>query len=196
MGFSSERVKRNFFYLYVKYIMSVDRLTEDTPIEGQKWICLSFLSPENVKNCTTRGIKFRGAFATKEEADAYAKQLQQSDPKFNIFVGEGFKWLPFDPEPNTVKDQRYYEKELNELMDAYDKNEAQRRQVEQERKKKKMEEAINESDDQKRKNKIVERLKRRKEEGEIENTPSENPPMSDKLKKMQDVHEMLMTMRK
>ena len=46
----------------------VDFLKEDEPIHNQNWVCLSFLSPEGIKNCSTRGLKIRGVFATKEEA--------------------------------------------------------------------------------------------------------------------------------
>jgi len=63
-------------------------------------------------------LKIRGVFATYEEAKAHAKELQKIDPYFNIFIGEIGKWLPLDPNPSAVKDQIYYEKELNEIVGA------------------------------------------------------------------------------
>jgi hypothetical protein len=95
----------------------IDYLDEDPPILGQEWICASFLSPENVKGCKMLGFKFRGAFHTQKEAEAHAKYIQDKiDPDFHIYVGEGFKWLPWNQDPETVEDQEYYEKELNTLM--------------------------------------------------------------------------------
>lgn len=63
-------------------------------------------------------MKIRGVFGTYEEAAAHAKQLQSIDPYYNIWVGEVGKWLPLDPNPSSVKDQVYYEKELNEILGA------------------------------------------------------------------------------
>ena len=34
----------------------IDYLDEDPPMESQKWICVSFLSPEGIKNCNIRGF--------------------------------------------------------------------------------------------------------------------------------------------
>lgn len=103
----------------------IDRLKEDEPIQNQNWVCLSFLSPEGVRNCSVRGLKIRGVFNTREEADNRAKELQHLDPYFHVFVGEVGKWLPWDPDvndTNQVKDQYYYEKELQKLMEGYKEN--------------------------------------------------------------------------
>src|SRR3989304_5647810 len=100
----------------------IDYLTEDTPIPGQLWVCVSFLSPEGIKNCSVRGLKVRGVYGTHQEADNRAKELQKLDPDFNVFVGEVGKWLAWDPDPNDVQDSVYQEKELNDLMKGYKDN--------------------------------------------------------------------------
>jgi hypothetical protein len=120
----------------------VDLLTEDKPIPGQKFCCISFLSPENVKGCTIRGLKIRGSFDTHEEASNYAKFLRDSDPDFDVLVGEVGKWLPWDPEPNSIKDQVYYEEELNKLMAGYKENQDKGRIEEGKRRKAMLEESI------------------------------------------------------
>jgi DNA repair exonuclease SbcCD ATPase subunit len=115
----------------------IDYLEEDKPINGQSWVCLSFLSPEGIKNCSLRGLKVRGVYSTKEEADKRAKELQDIDPDFDVFVGEVGKWLPWDPDPNddkVVQDQVYYETQLNDLMKGYKENIQKRRKVENQRK--------------------------------------------------------------
>jgi len=112
----------------------VDRLTEDPVIPGQLWCCISCLSPETVKNCNYRGIKVRGVYATYEEAKNRAEYLQSIDPNFNIFVGEVGKWLGWDPDPNTVEDQVFREKQLQEIMENYNKNNAKAKLLEEQRK--------------------------------------------------------------
>ena len=100
----------------------------------QNWVCISFLSPEGIKNCTLRGLKIRGVFGSWEEANEKAKSLQESDPNFHVFVGELGKWLPWDPDPNSVKDQEYQNKELNDLMKGYKDNLEKSKKMQQERK--------------------------------------------------------------
>lgn len=112
----------------------VDYLAEDTPIPGQLWVCVSFLSPEGIKNCTVRGLKIRGIYGTKPEAEKRAEELNKIDPDFHVFVGEVGKWLPWDPEPDSVQDNVYQERELNDLMKAYKENREKAKQMQQERK--------------------------------------------------------------
>jgi hypothetical protein len=84
---------------------------------------------------TVRGLKVRGSYSQKEEAEARAKKLQRSDPLHNIFVGEVGKWLPWDPSPNDIKEQEYAEDELNTLMKKYKENEEAREMFHQEQRK-------------------------------------------------------------
>lgn len=77
---------------------------------------------------TVRGLKIRGAYSTKEEADLRAKKLQKADPDHNIYVGQVGKWLPWDPKPSEIGEQEYAEEQLNTLMKKYKENEEQREQ--------------------------------------------------------------------
>lgn len=100
----------------------------------QNFACISFLSPEGIKNCSLRGLKIRGVFGTWEEANDKAKELQAADSNFHVFVGEVGKWLPWDPDPNSVKDQEYQNKELNDIMKGYKDNLEKSKTVQKERK--------------------------------------------------------------
>ena len=116
----------------------IDHLTEDDPISGQQFVCLSFVSPEGVRNCTTRGLKVRGVYPTYEAAKARCDELQLIDKDFDIFIGEVGKWLPWDPDVNDegkVKDAHYQEEELQKLMESYKKNQERGRELEAQRKK-------------------------------------------------------------
>lgn len=99
-----------------------DVLDEDPEIVGQKYVLVSFLTPEKIKDTKSkgvRGLKIRGCFATREEAENHSKYLrEQVDNRFDIYVGEIGKWLPWDDSDRT-EDEDYAEKELNDLMKAY-----------------------------------------------------------------------------
>ncbi|AYV82009.1 MAG: hypothetical protein Homavirus2_13 [Homavirus sp.] len=112
----------------------VDYLNEDEPIPSQNYVCISFLSPEKIRNTSLRGLKIRGVFRTREEADEHCKELQAVDPDFDVFVGEVGKWLPWNPDPNDAKDQIYQEKELNDLMKGYKDNLDKTKRMQQQRK--------------------------------------------------------------
>lgn len=111
----------------------IDQLTEDDKISNQEWCCISFISPETLKNCNFRGIKVRGVYGTRDEAVKRAEFLQKIDPDFNIYVGEVGKWLGWDPDPNTIDDQVYREKKLQDIMNNYKKNQEKTKILEKER---------------------------------------------------------------
>jgi len=98
-----------------------DYLNEDPVLEGQKYVCISFLTPSQEDQSTMTGIKVRGVFEDYEDACKRAKELQEMDQAFGVFVGEVGKWLPFDPEPESkfVKGSEYANDELNEIMKNY-----------------------------------------------------------------------------
>jgi hypothetical protein len=99
-------------YKYTK----IDCLDEDQEIKGQKFVLLSFVSPEGVMNCKVRGVKVRGVYPTENEARAACDKLKQSDKYFDIFVGEMGKWLPWDPTPEQVKEVKFRNKKLDKIM--------------------------------------------------------------------------------
>jgi len=69
-----------------------------------------------------RGIKVRGVYESKREAEIRAKTLQRRDPNFNVFVGQIGYWLPWDPNPDGVAEQEYSNDQLNTLMKKYQEN--------------------------------------------------------------------------
>lgn len=83
-------------------------------------------SEQNNFQTTVRGVKIRGVFASRAEAEARSKKLQRTDQVHNIFLGEVGKWLPWDPEPSEVTEQEYAEEQLNTLMKKYKENEEAR----------------------------------------------------------------------
>lgn len=164
----------------------IDYLDEDQPIAGQGWVCISFLSPEGVKNCTTRGLKVRGVYSTREEANARADELAKIDPDFDVFVGEVGKWLPWDPDPNSVEDQQYQEKELNELMKGHKDNLAKSQRMQAQRKKDMIKKAANQERDKKSKVKARLRKKLEDKRAKEETDRLENNNLNNELKRKED----------
>lgn len=68
---------------------------------------------------SVRALKIRGSYETRQEAEYRAKQLHRKDPNFHVFVGQVGYWLPWDPNPDLIKDQEYLNEQLNTLMKKY-----------------------------------------------------------------------------
>lgn len=71
-----------------------------------------------------RGVKFRGAWPSLEEARMRCEMLREQDPHHDIFVGPVGVWMPYDPEGYRIGNVEYMEPELNQLMQEKKKNDA------------------------------------------------------------------------
>lgn len=116
-----------------------DVMNHDPIIEEQKYILLSFIEVDKPKNIKI--LKFRGAFPTIEKAKDYAATLSKKDPQVNIFLGEGFKWVEFNPDVSKIKDVVFQEKELNEILNNYQENCKLQSEIEMEKRRAVMAEA-------------------------------------------------------
>ena len=150
-----------------------DFLDVDDPIGGQNFVCLSFVSPEDIMQnkeafktakflqsyakdkgmkfnevyedylnfqykfqdeiqkdydsenkgqTNIRGVKVRGVYSSKEEAEIKAKRLQSKDQSFHVFVGQVGYWLPWNPCADKIDDEKFINNGLNELMEKYKEN--------------------------------------------------------------------------
>ena len=123
-----------------------------------------------------RGLKIRGVYGTKEEADERAKELQKFDPDFHVFVGEVGKWLPWDPDPNDIKDQQYQEEELQKLMVGYKDNLEKAKKMQQQRKTDMIRQAAaqEQSREEKQRAKLRKKLEAKKQLSTIESIVNKN----------------------
>ena len=69
-----------------------------------------------------RGLKVRGTYNTKDEAEKRAKKLQTLDSDFHVFVGQVGYWLPWDPCADKVEDESFVNSQLNDMMEKYKEN--------------------------------------------------------------------------
>ena len=74
---------------------------------------------QNEFKTNIRGLKVRGTYNTKDEADKRAKKLQSLDSDFHVFVGQVGYWLPWDPCADKIEDEQYINSQLN--AQKYDK---------------------------------------------------------------------------
>jgi hypothetical protein len=96
----------------------------------------------NKHQTSVRGLKVRGVYDTKKEADVRAKALQSQDTSFDVFVGQVGYWLPWDPTSTKIEDQEYQNSELNKLVKEYKANSTKKDQLYQEQKEERMKGAI------------------------------------------------------
>ena len=125
-------------------------LTDDDELNKQKFVCLSFITPELVKNCKVRGLKVRGVYATEEEAKNRCRELNKIDPDFNIYVAPVGTWVPWCDDPDKAENTEYANEELNNLMKAYKENQVKAKMLHEQRKQDLIEKNIRESEEKKK----------------------------------------------
>ena len=103
----------------------VNELYEGHKLEHLNTINKQF-DEENEYRTSMRCLKVRGVYDTLKEAKFRAQKLQNNDKNFHVFVGQVGYWLPWDPDPNQMKDQEFMNNELNELMKKYNENREQK----------------------------------------------------------------------
>ncbi len=93
-----------------------------TTVPGQLFACLSIVGPECPQRNDKFGIKIRGAFSTREEAEKHAKRLQKEDAMFDIYVVDMYKWLLIPPDRDHIEDVHYANEKLEEIFSKYREN--------------------------------------------------------------------------
>lgn len=121
-----------------------DYLSEDMPIAGQNYCCLSFVSPTSSQKSDVLGIKIRGSFETIEEAQRHAERLRNTDDTFDVYVASVGKWLPWYPDPSKMPDVNYQESQLNTIVKGHMEEQIKSKQHFEERKRDMMAKAIEE----------------------------------------------------
>ena len=96
--------------------------TDYTTVPGQLYACLSVVGPECPQRNDKFGIKIRGAFPTRDEAEKHAKRLHKEDGTFDIYVVDMYKWLLIPPEIDKIDDVHYTNEKLEEIMNKYKEN--------------------------------------------------------------------------
>ena len=99
---------------------------------------------------TIRGLKVRGVFPTQAIASQKAKELQKSEPAFDVFVGQVGYWMPFNPQNIGDINAEYDEEQLNQLIKSKNDEDAKRTLEFEERKRKMLDETKKQEEERKR----------------------------------------------
>ena len=124
---------------------------------------------ENGNQTTVRGVKVRGCFETRREAEVRSEVLRRMNANHHIFVGQVGYWLPWDPSADNIADQQFQEESLNELVSKQTENQNQRDMFYEERKRENMRELDVEN-------------KRRQEKNRLEKEELDNAKLSESCK--------------
>jgi len=124
-----------------------------------------------------RGLKIRGTYSTRDEADRRAKKLQTLDSDFNVFVGQVGYWLPFNPCADKIEDEHFINSQLNDMMEKYKENSINKDMFYEEQKREKVKEAREEVIRKKREE--AEQKKREEEELALTDKVSDDPVPED-----------------
>lgn len=204
----------------------IDYLEVDDSIPGQNYVCLSFVSPDDLidskeafkvskflqsickekdmdfkstmdkytdfcykfsdnlqkdfdeqNNFKTniRGLKVRGTYNTRDEAEKRAKKLQGIDSDFHVFVGQVGYWLPWDPNADKIEDEEFINSQLNDMMEKYKENSINKDIFYDEQKREKVKAAKEEALRKKKEQMLEEAKKKELEDVKEEEDPEEDP---------------------
>ncbi len=139
----------------VKVVTDAIHKATDTPelnlkpdcnkVNGQNFICLSFVSPTGNQKSKFHALMCRGVFNTYEEATEHVKQTIKLDPTFDIFICSTHEWLLVPPDPELIKDQVHMDKKLNDIISGYRYNQIYAKEHFEERKREMVEQAAEEA---------------------------------------------------
>jgi Family of unknown function (DUF5832) len=117
-----------------KQYTKINDLENDTIITGDKYAIVSMISPRNILNSNTWGIKIRGFENKDEKAEEKAESIRKRDKYFDVFVGFNGHWHPMNPTTTQIESEKYKNKDLNKIMKNIHESE-KKEQVEKQLKK-------------------------------------------------------------
>jgi hypothetical protein len=83
---------------------------------GQNWMCLSMIGPLARQKHRTYGLKVYSFGDSREDAEKQAEMHRQRERYFDVYVADVGEWLPLDFSEDEIKDQRYSDAALTELI--------------------------------------------------------------------------------
>lgn len=117
----------------------------------------------NDNTTSVRGVKVRGVFNSKKEANDRCKFLRENvEQAHHVYVAPIGYWLPWDPSPDAIQDQDYMVPALNELMRKKIENMHQKNIHYEKRKREMIEQAAHTNEDNKTKQRLRDKLHKKK----------------------------------
>ena len=99
-----------------------DYLDEDDMNSPPCYFLASLIDPSGVMNTDMRAFKIRKykgkiQFSSYEEADKAAREIEKVDKYSHIFVGDGGKWMGWDPEGIKAEKEIFNDKDQQKIME-------------------------------------------------------------------------------
>jgi hypothetical protein len=120
---------------------NVDVLDEDVfTVPGQNFALISFVGPDQRQKNEKLGMKIRGVFNTRDEADAHIRKIRKFDTIMDVYLVDLYKWILIPPPANPLDlehaDIKYEEsqKYLEDLVAGHRRNNELAKQHFEERK--------------------------------------------------------------
>ena len=139
-----------------------------------------------------RGLKVRGTYNTRDEAEKRAKKLQTIDSDFHVFVGQVGYWLPWDPCADQIEDESFINSQLNDMMEKYKENNINKDMFYEEQKREKIKAAREEVIRKKKEQEAAKKLENLSEdpiaegEEEVEPEPEPEPEEPEKVEVIEE----------
>ncbi|NBU34293.1 hypothetical protein EB118_07020 [bacterium] len=127
---------------------TIDYLSEDQPINGQRYALVSIVGPHMPQKCKVWALKIRGFADTIESAKSLSARIMKYDTDYDIYTVDVGKFFPLDVDPYQVSDIEYQNTQLNELIKNYLENRQSANDLWVKRKNEMMQEAIREGKNQ------------------------------------------------
>ena len=103
-------------------------------VAGQQFAVMSIVCPQGTnQTAATFGVKVFGCFTTLQEANEYAKQLQEECNAFDYYTVQTQCWAKLPPQVEKLEDQNFQEEELESLKNTVIKSRQARAKMMEER---------------------------------------------------------------
>lgn len=128
---STENVSKASEYFDKNKVTKVPLIALESDIykvENQAWVCFSIIKPDEYGELSYRKktyngylIKFRGCFATKEQAVKHIEKIMKVDKHFDVHLIPTFQWASM--EDTEIEDREYLNEVVSDIMKGYFKKE-------------------------------------------------------------------------
>lgn len=88
-------------------------------VPDQRYVLVSFVAPEARQATDLSGFRVYGAFATVEQARAHASRVNATDPAFDVYVAEMYRWCAWHPDTQLIADKVHTDKQLDTMLREY-----------------------------------------------------------------------------
>lgn len=97
-------------------------LQKGESINGQRYCVVSFIGPTMRQKHEVYGIKVYCAVEDRESAEVLALKIREKEEVYDVYVMDTNAWAALDVSPDDVKDQRFADELLDEMLHKQKEN--------------------------------------------------------------------------